>query len=335
MEETAKMKKVLAITLVCLLTLTALTACGSGDTQSSGQGTESSPANSPASSPADSPSNSTAISPSSPPAAESPQGTTNDSNFDLNHFINVVRREAASGTHGAFIELFGILHDGVDRTTPEAQTADGTNLVLTTVAGDTYAIGYVSMGALNPTVKALSVDGVAPSVDNINNGTYGVMRPFNIAYKDLSNVAQDFYDFIFSAEGQAVVLDRGYITVDDTGPFSSTQPSGTVTVSGSTSVEPLMARLIQAYEEINPNARIDLQGGGSSAGMRDAIGDISDIGMASRDLSADEISQLNHRAICIDGIAIIANLDNPLTNIISDDVTDIYIGEITAWSEIQ
>ena len=314
------MKKTLAIIVSAILILALISACGNSAPQA--PATPAAP-----------------DAPNAPEDAETPETPeTPDapvSNFDANRLINVVSREDGSGTRGAFIEIFGVLQDGEDRTTQEAHIADGTNLVLTTVEGDAYAIGYVSMGALTSDVKALAVDGVQPTVANVNNGTYTVMRPFNIAYKQLNEAAQDFYDFIFSDEGQAVVESRGYITVDATGPFVSTMASGTVTVSGSTSVFPVMERLIEAYEAINTNARIDLQGGGSSAGMRDAVGGISDIGMASRDLSDDEIAELSHRAICIDGIAVIANLENPLDNISSDDVTLIFIGELTQWSDIQ
>ena len=320
------MKKILATALSLALMLSLAAACGA-DAPSEPIGSDN---NSPPL--ADSPSPDQQQPDPPPPPEPAP---SNESNFDASQFINVVSREDGSGTRGAFIEIFGVLHDGIDRTTQEAHIADGTNLVLTTVAGDLYSIGYVSMGALNDTIKALSVDGVAPTTDNINNGTYTVMRPFNIAYKELNEVAQDFYNFIFSADGQAIVDDRGYITVPDTGSFTSTMADGTVTISGSTSVFPVMERLIQAYEDINPNARIDLQGGGSSAGMRDAIGDVSDIGMASRDLSDEEMAELNHQAICIDGIAMVVNLDNPITGITSENVTGVFIGELARWSEIQ
>ena len=321
------MKKTIAVIVSLMLTLVLAAACGGGSGAPPADSQAGSPAPAAGSSPAP------AAGGSQPPASSEP-AAGNTSSFDSSRDIAVVSREDGSGTRGSFIEIFGVLHDGVDRTTPEAQFADGTNVVLTSVAGNTYAIGYVSMGALNPTVKALAVDGVDPTVANVNNGTYPVMRPFNIAYQELSDVAQDFYNFLFSEEGQAIVDDRGYIEVSSTGPFVSTRPSGTVAISGSTSVAPVMERLIFAYEELNPNAVMELMSTGSSAGIRDATEGVVDIGMASRELSDTEKAALNHRPICIDGIAIITNLDNPADSISSEAVTAIYIGDVTSWSDV-
>lgn len=255
--------------------------------------------------------------------------------FDVNRDINVISREAGSGTRGAFIELMGIQAKTdagtVDRTTVEAIIANGTDVVLASVASNPYAIGYISLGSLNDRVEALNVDGVAPTQENIAAGSYKVARPFNIAYKELSTVAQDFVNFIMSAEGQAIVA-GSYIPVVDGKSFTTSKPAGRIVVAGSTSVAPLMEKLQEAYATFNPNARIEIQASGSSAGMISAIEGTSDIGMASRELSDAEKGQLNHLVIAQDGIAVIVHNDNPVENVTAEQLKNIYIGELTKWS---
>jgi len=267
-------------------------------------------------------------------------GDSNSSSFSDSREINVVSREEGSGTRGAFIELLGIqvrTDDGnVDMTTREAIIADGTSVVMTNVANDTYAIGYISQGSLNDTVKALNVDGAAPTVDNIKNGSYPISRPFNIAYKgDLSELAADFIDFIFSQEGQAVVEDRNYITVSNNPAYSGSRPAGRIVIDGSSSVHPLMERLVEAYRAINEEATIEVHMTDSSSGMQAAINGTADIGMASRELREAEMAELSHQAIAIDGIAVIVNNDNPVDNLTSEQIKEIYIGEATVWSSVR
>ncbi len=258
--------------------------------------------------------------------------------FDSSSTINVYSREDGSGTRGAFIELFGVEvkdDDGnkVDMTTEEAVVTNSTSVMLTGVAGDTYAIGYVSLGSLNDTVKALTIDGVEASVENIKSGDYAIARPFNIAYGDeLSDVAQDFVDYILSAEGQAIIEDNGYISVAGEESYSGSAPEGKVVVAGSSSVSPVMEKLIEAYEEVNPNAEIELQQSDSTTGINAAIEGICDIGMASRELKDSEIeSGLTSTVIAMDGIAVIVNLDNTIDDISSETVRAIFTGEITTW----
>ncbi len=258
--------------------------------------------------------------------------------FDSSSTINVYSREDGSGTRGAFIELFGVEvkdDDGnkVDMTTEEAVDKNSTSVMLTGVAGDTYAIGYVSLGSLNDTVKALTIDGVEASVENIKSGDYAIARPFNIAYGDeLSDVAQDFVDYILSAEGQAIIEDNGYISVAGEESYSGSAPEGKVVVAGSSSVSPVMEKLIEAYEEVNPNAEIELQQSDSTTGINAAIEGICDIGMASRELKDSEIeSGLTSTVIAMDGIAVIVNLDNTIDDISSETVRAIFTGEITTW----
>ena len=256
--------------------------------------------------------------------------------------INVISREDGSGTRGAFIELFGIEQkdaDGnkVDYTTDEADITNSTSVMMTSVSGNPSAIGYISLGSLNETVKALAIDGVAASVENIKAGTYTVARPFNIATQaEVSEAAQAFIDFILSAEGQAVIEANGYIAVVDDAPaFAGSSVEGKVVVAGSSSVTPVMEKLKEAYEAVNPNAEIEVQQSDSSTGMNSAIEGVCDIGMASRAVKDSELEAgLVSTTIAMDGIAVIVSNDNAQTDLTADQVRAIYMGEITDWSEV-
>ena len=210
-----------------------------------------------------------------------------------------------------------------------------TDAVLTTVAGNEAAIGYVSLGSLNDTVKAVTVDGVEATVDNVKSGTYTLSRPFNIATKgEPTGVAADFINFIMSADGQAIV-GEDYITVNDEAEaFTSDGSSGQITVGGSSSVSPVMEQLIEAYEAVNPNAKIELQTSDSTSGMTGAMDGTFAIGMASRELHDDEAGQLTAQAIAMDGIAVIVNPANTVDNLTMDQIRSIYVGETTDWSEV-
>lgn len=251
--------------------------------------------------------------------------------------ISVVTREDGSGTRGAFVELFGIEDaDGNDAITQSAEISNSTSVVMTTVAGNPDAIGYISLGSLDNTVKALEIDGVAATVDNINNGTYKVYRPFNIATKEgLSETAQDFVNFIMSEQGQAIVAEEGYISVESNGSYTPSGKTGTVTVSGSSSVTPVMQVLKEEYEALNPDVTIELQQSDSTTGVNDAIAGTSDIGMASRALKDSELEQgVVGTVIANDGIAVIVNNENTVTGLTSEQVKGIYMGELTNWSEV-
>ena len=254
--------------------------------------------------------------------------------------ITVVSREDGSGTRGAFIELFGVEEkdaDGnkVDNTTEEAEITNNTEVMMSTVAGNVDAIGYISLGSLNDSVKAAKIDGVEATAENIKSGEYKVSRPFNIATNgEVSDVAQDFIDYILSPEGQAVVEENGYIAVDST-EAESTQPEGKVVVAGSSSVTPVMEKLKEAYAEVNPNAEIEIQQSDSTTGMTSTIDGICDIGMASRDLKDEELEAgLTATTIANDGIAIIVNNDNPTDDLTTDQVKNIYVGEVTTWGDL-
>ena len=255
--------------------------------------------------------------------------------------ITVVSREDGSGTRGAFIELFGVEEkdaDGnkVDNTTEEAEITNNTAVMMSTVAGDVDAIGYISLGSLNDSVKAVKIDGVEATAENIKSGEYKVSRPFNIATnREVSDVAQDFIDYILSPEGQAVIEENGYISIDDVKDAESTQPEGKVVVAGSSSVTPVMEKLKEAYAEVNPNAEIEIQQSDSTTGMTSAIDGICDIGMASRELKDEELEAgLTSTTIANDGIAIIVNNDNPTDDLSVDQVKSIYVGETTTWGDL-
>lgn len=266
--------------------------------------------------------------------------TASSSSFDSSKDITVVSREDGSGTRGAFIELFGIQEEDAngntaDLTTEEAIIANKTDVMLTNVAGDEYAIGYVSLASLNDSVKAVKIDGTEATAENIKNGTYKVSRPFNIAYKDgLSEVAQDFIDFIMSSDGQAVCAEECVPVADDAAPYSGSKPSGKIVVAGSSSVSPLMEKLKEAYLAVNPSAEIEIQTNDSTSGMNGAMEGTCDIGMASRELKDSESAVLKSQAIALDGIAVIVNSENPTEELTSENVKDIFTGTITTWDAI-
>ncbi len=259
-----------------------------------------------------------------------------------NDNITVVSREDGSGTRGAFIELFGIEEkdaDGnkVDNTISTAEITNSTSVMMTTIAGNKSAIGYISLGSLDKSVKAVKIDGAEATVDNVKNGSYKISRPFNIATKgDVSEQTQDFIDYIFSAEGQAVIEDAGYISQGNNGSYTASGKSGKITIMGSSSVTPVMEKLKEAYVALNPDVTIEVQQSDSTTGMTSAIEGACDIGMASRDLKDSELSEgLNAQAIALDGIAVVVNNDSNITDLTSDQVKQIYTGDITKWSELK
>jgi len=259
--------------------------------------------------------------------------------FDASKTISVVTREEGSGTRDAFTELTGVLvKDGdnkTDNTTTSTVTINSTEAVITNVKDNEAAIGYISLGSLNDTVKALKIGGVEATADNVKSGDYAVSRPFNIAYKgELSDVAQDFVDYIMSSDGQKIVSDNGYVTVSENAAYSGKKPSGKISVAGSSSVSPVMEKLAEAYQKVNTNAKVEIQTSDSSAGMQSAMGGTCDIGMASRDLKDEEKSALKVETIAKDGIAVIVNNANTCDDLTLDQVKSIYTGETTVWSDI-
>lgn len=254
--------------------------------------------------------------------------------------ISVVSREEGSGTRGAFTELLGIEEENdsgekVDMTTTSAEVTNSTAVMMTTVAGNTNAIGYISLGSLDDSVKAVKIDGVEPSVDTVSDGSYKVARPFNVVYKDgsLSEQAQDFLNYIMSDEGQAIVTEDGYISEGSTGAYTASGLSGDISVAGSSSVTPVMEKLAEGYQKLNPNVNIEVQQSDSTTGVTSAQEGACDIGMASRELSEDETGVVS-KAIALDGIAVVVNNENSISDLTSDQVKQIFMGEITDWSEV-
>lgn len=304
------MKKLVSAALISVMALTALAGCGTSSTSSSAAPT--------------------------PSAAPSSSQTS----FDTTKNIAVISREEGSGTRGAFIELIGIEQKNaegkkIDNTTEEATITNSTSVMMTSVAGNPYAIGYISLGSLNDTVKALKIDGAEATAENIKLGSYKVARPFNIVTKgDISEVAQDFMGFILSADGQAVVEKNGYISVD-AASYTSKKPSGKVVVAGSSSVTPVMEKLKEAYAAVNPNATIEVQQSDSTTGVNSTIEGICDIGMASRELKDSELEKgAKPTVIAIDGIAVVVNNNSTVDALSTEQVLAIYTGEATKWNEV-
>ena len=253
--------------------------------------------------------------------------------------ITVISREEGSGTRSAFTELMGILVDDVDNTTQTAEISQSTSVVMTTVAGNASAIGYISLGSLDDSVKAISVDGVEATVDNVKSGDYAVARPFLVVTNDnLSDLAQDFIDFIMSADGQQIITDEGYISVDEAAAAYEEKSglSGRIVLAGSTSVSPVMQVLADAYKAIYPDVEIEIQQTGSGAGITSTIEGACDIGMSSRALEDSETAEgIEGITIAQDGIAVIVNKENSVSNLTSDQIRQIFTGEITDWADVQ
>lgn len=308
------MKKKVAALLITGIMAVAMTACGSSNSGTDNSG-------------------------STDGTAKTESSADADSDWDNTRDITVVSREDGSGTRGAFVELFGIEEEvngeKVDMTTEEANITNSTSVMMSTVAQDEYAIGYISLGSLDDSVKAVKVDESEATAENIKNGSYKISRPFNIATKeDLSDAAQDFEDFILSTEGQKVVEDNKYIPLDDVSDYKSNGASGKVVVAGSSSVSPVMEKLKEAYQAVNSDVEVEIQTSDSTTGMQNAIDGVCDIGMASRELKdSEKEAGLTPTVIAMDGIAVVVNNDNPTDELSSDQVKSIFTGDVLTWDE--
>ena len=308
------MKKKVAVLLITGIMAVAMTACGSSNSGTDNSG-------------------------STDGTAKTESSADADSDWDNTRDITVVSREDGSGTRGAFVELFGIEEEvngeKVDMTTEEANITNSTSVMMSTVAQDEYAIGYISLGSLDDSVKAVKIDGSEATAENIKNGSYKISRPFNIATKeDLSDAAQDFEDFILSTEGQKVVEDNKYIPLDDVSDYKSNGASGKVVGAGSSSVSPVMEKLKEAYQAVNSDVEVEIQTSDSTTGMQNAIDGVCDIGMASRELKdSEKEAGLTPTVIAMDGIAVVVNNDNPTDELSSDQVKSIFTGDVLTWDE--
>lgn len=253
--------------------------------------------------------------------------------------IAVISREDGSGTRSAFVELMGIMVDDVDNTTVQAEISQSTSVVMTTVAGNPNAIGYVSMGSLSDQVKAIKVDGAEATTDNVKAGNYPVSRPFVVATNDkVSALAEDFIEYIMSAEGQNIISAEGYITIaDDAQPYVEKEGiEGKLVLAGSTSVAPVMEVIAENYKALYANVEIEIQQTGSGAGITSTQENACDIGMSSRALKEEELATgLTETTIAMDGIAVVVNPENTVEDLTSEQIRQIFTGEITDWNAVQ
>ena len=322
------MKKSIKLALAGVMAMSMITACGAGAAETAAPTADT-----------------TAVAAADTTAADTETSAaaaeTEAAGGSMEGAIDVISREDGSGTRGAFIELFGVEQkdasgEKVDYTTDDAEITNSTEVMITSVAGDRQAIGYISLGSLNDSVKALKIDGAAATVDDIKDGTYKIARPFNIVTTgEVSDVAQDFIDFIFSEEGQKVVEDNGYISQGNQGAYTASGKSGKVTVAGSSSVTPVMEKLAEAYKALNSDVTVEVQQSDSTTGVTSAIEGVCDIGMASRDLKDEETAKgAQGQVIAMDGIAVVVNNENPVDDLSSEQVKDIYVGDTTDWSDL-
>lgn len=317
------MKKSIKLALAGMMVMTMMTACGAAATETAAPAAD------------------TTAAAAADTTAAATEAQTEAAGASMEGAIDVISREDGSGTRGAFIELFGVEQkdasgEKVDYTTDDAEITNSTEVMITSVAGDKQAIGYISLGSLNDSVKALKIDGAAATVEDIKDGSYKIARPFNIVTTgEVSDVAQDFINFIFSEEGQKVVEDNGYISQGNQGAYTASGKSGKVTVAGSSSVTPVMEKLAEAYKALNSDVTVEVQQSDSTTGVTSSIEGVCDIGMASRDLKDEETAKgAQGQVIAMDGIAVVVNNDNPVDDLTSEQVKDIYVGDTTDWSEL-
>lgn len=322
------MKKSNKLALAAVMVMSMMTACGASSTETAAPAADATAAAAAATTAADT-------------EAAATEAQTEAAGASMEGAIDVISREDGSGTRGAFIELFGVEQkdasgEKVDYTTDDAEITNSTEVMITSVAGDKQAIGYISLGSLNDSVKALKIDGAAATVDDIKDGSYKIARPFNIVTTgEVSDVAQDFINFIFSEEGQKVVEDNGYISQGNQGAYTASGKSGKVTVAGSSSVTPVMEKLAEAYKALNSDVTVEVQQSDSTTGVTSSIEGVCDIGMASRDLKEEETAKgAQGQVIAMDGIAVVVNNDNPVDDLTSEQVKDIYVGDTTDWSDL-
>ena len=322
------MKKSIKLALAAVMAMSTMTACGASATETAAPAADTTAA---------------AAGDTTVAATEAaaPEAQTEAAGASMEGAIDVISREDGSGTRGAFIELFGVEQkdasgEKVDYTTDDAEITNSTEVMITSVAGDKQAIGYISLGSLNDSVKALKIDGAAATVDDIKDGSYKIARPFNIVTTgEVSDVAQDFINFIFSEEGQKVVEDNGYISQGNQGAYTASGKSGKVTVAGSSSVTPVMEKLAEAYKALNSDVTVEVQQSDSTTGVTSALEGVCDIGMASRELKEEETAKgAQGQVIAMDGIAVVVNNENPVEDLTAEQVKDIYVGDTTDWSEL-
>ncbi|WP_086249098.1 substrate-binding domain-containing protein [Campylobacter vicugnae] len=253
--------------------------------------------------------------------------------------IYPISREMGSGTRGAFVDIFDVKkqigNKKIDATSKKAEVTNSTGVMITTVANSKNAIGYISLGSLNDTVKAVKIDGVTPSVENVNNKSYTVFRPFNLAVSSNNELVNDFLAYIGSNLSKNIIQKAGYIAIYDN-EFSSAKSSGKIVVAGSSSITPLMEKLKEGYKLVNPNATIEIQQSDSTTGINSAIEKIADIAMVSREFKDNELkSGLKTQILALDGLAVIVNKENSINSLSKESVKKIFAGEIADWNRVK
>ena len=243
--------------------------------------------------------------------------------------INVVSREEGSGTKTEFDNLVDTDATGTNTV------ADSTDKVISQVASDKNAIGYIAYSAENNSgVKVLDVDGTAPDAASIEKDKYPLCRDYILVYSgELSAVAKDFMAYVKSA-GQAVVADY-CVPVKKSETFLSDKSGGTVEIHGSTSAAPIVSKLAEEYMKINPSAKVVVTESDSTQGLNDVLQGRCDLGMSSRSLQSYESELLTSYVFGRDAIAVIVNSENPLSDISVDMLKKIYDKKYTAWSDLR
>ena len=320
------MKKRISVILISALAIMLIAACGGG--------TAAEPALAPAPAAAPEPA------PAPAPAVEATPAPTQDEladepadDFDFNRFIAVFTREDGSGTRDAFVDATGVGDD----MSVEAGVLTSTGAIRTAVAENELAISYVSVGSLNDEVRAVAIDGVYPSDDTVRDGSFPLARRFLLAFTEETSadpLVQDFLDFVLSAEGQELLAGSWTPAIASPASFESSDLSGSITISGSTSVAPAMDLLAEAYVELNPNVQIDVMSTGTGTGLEQAATGVADIGMASRELREGELENLDYVAILLDGVAVIVNVENPIQGLTMDQVREIFVEGTLRWSDV-
>jgi len=317
------MKRIMTIIVLLLVSAVALAACN-GNSNPGGNN-----------------SNQASSQPSNPASGAPSPAKDNTTNFDISRNISITTREDGSGTKTAFMELIG-LKGKADPANVVIQT--GTAGILTEIKGNPTAIAYESLGYVTSDVKMLNVDGVEATVANIKSGTYKISRPLSVVYQedtldDAVNTA--FFNYLKSNDAQAIISDKGYVSVIDNAPAYTIDGSlsGSIDISGSTSLQPLMADLAAAFEDLQPNVSVTVSGGGSGTGYGNANDGVSEFGMISEEFALEKAPNCTHYVVCKDGIAVIVNNANPLDNITMDELMNIYdvdagSSAITVWNSL-
>lgn len=244
--------------------------------------------------------------------------------------ITVISREEGSGTRDEFENIIGTNSGGTGNIA--LSTAEVSDII----SSDKNAVGYTaySTSELPESVKAVSVNGISPTEENIGSGKYPLCRSYYLAYSgELSAAETDFLAYVMSA-GQAIA-DEECAAVRKSSSFLSDKSSGNIKICGSTSMAPLIEKMAEDYKSYNPNISIEINATDSSDGLNSAIRGECDIAMSSRELADYENELLNKKAVARDGIAVIVNAENPVVNLSKEQIKQIYDNNAKKWSDLK